>query len=335
MALALLLFALFFGFWYATAKRYRNESFVIRHGGGFIVAVTGTSIVVGVFITIMEGGSMSWLWNIVVFGTGTYFGYKVAMEVQAQRAAIDRDTPEAPRHRPTQFHDDGFDDDTDLFELDESIVEEYSSDPCTIRTTLKLKYTDAGGNRSQRVVDVREYDEMRYGGSLAGICHMRGEWRTFRLDRVNEAIDLETGEVIQDLREYLSALYANSPEAISRRLLDSSYDAIRVLYYVGKADGQFKAAEKAEMLAFCRQVSLNPDLGMDVLEYALSTMQVPSKAAFRQTVGRLAKLEESIRESVIETATRMIATQKTIDPEEQQALDYLKKRLGTDTLATI
>jgi len=70
-----------------------------------------------------------------------------------------------------------------------------ASDPHDLDTTLDLTYTDAQGSTTTRVVRTRSFDNALYGGILIGHCHLRNATRTFRFDRVRQAVDTSTGEV--------------------------------------------------------------------------------------------------------------------------------------------
>ncbi|WP_225548113.1 WYL domain-containing protein [Chromobacterium violaceum] len=61
-----------------------------------------------------------------------------------------------------------------------------------VRARLLLFYGDAAGQATEREVNVFGYDPD--GGSIEAFCQLRKENRTFRLDRIQRAIDLDTGE---------------------------------------------------------------------------------------------------------------------------------------------
>lgn len=72
-----------------------------------------------------------------------------------------------------------------------------------ISAYLEIDYTDAEGSSTRRQVAGQFYDP--HGGYLIGRCSLRADVRTFRLDRIQSATDLETGEVLNTkrLRSYL------------------------------------------------------------------------------------------------------------------------------------
>lgn len=201
-------------------------------------------------------------------------------------------------------------------------------EPFPVRATLRIVYEDGAGMKSQRVVDVRQFGADIYGGLLIGHCRMRNATRTFRTERIKQCIDEDTGEIIDDAYAYLLAKYKSSPEYIRDKLLEEEYDAIRVLFYVGKADGQLRAAEKQVILGACQSLANDSRLTEAHINDMYAEMDLPSIQAFKMAVGRLAKRGPDICSNLINAAEDIIATQKTVHPSEKEALDYMRKRFA-------
>lgn len=202
------------------------------------------------------------------------------------------------------------------------------SHPRPIQATLRLSYADATGASTERHVDVKECDTTNPSGYLIGFCHLRNAVRTFRMDRVKRAIDAESGEIIDDLCQFAAKKYAESPVAALDALLKDSADALRALFYIGKADGRFTAKEKQIFLAYCQQAAGDARITMAQVDRACFDMPIPSMQAFRLICGRLSKLDATLKAVIIAAAEQMIATEKRVSPEEEAALAYLKQRLA-------
>ena len=74
---------------------------------------------------------------------------------------------------------------------------------------IELRYRDAGGTDTRRVIQPRSVEGSREGDdvypqAVIAFCEMRKEGRTFRLERILVAADAETGEVIPDLAVHLA-----------------------------------------------------------------------------------------------------------------------------------
>lgn len=201
-----------------------------------------------------------------------------------------------------------------------------AEDPIPVRAIFQLKYRDGNGSETHRKVSVRNFDRNHLGGMFIGHCHLRGATRTFRVDRVIECIDIDSGEIVEDLSDYLTKRYESSPEFTAKKLLDSDYDTLRVLLYVGKADGQFRKAEKQIYLDVCKQISSDSTLTHESIEELIGDVDDMSITAFKQAIGRLSKKSKETQQIVFDAAEKMLATQKTVHAVEQEATDYMKSR---------
>lgn len=201
--------------------------------------------------------------------------------------------------------------------------------PMPARTSLAFAYTDAHGNSTRRTVDVREYDGTLNGGLLIGHCKMRDATRTFRFDRMRDVVDIETGEVVSNVPTYLRAKYEASPEATIEKLIGEHRDMLRALLFIGKADGRLTAGERQIILNLAVAITNDKRLDDTMIKQAFNSSTIPSLAAFKQCCGRLANNQSrEYCNQIIAAADQMIASEKTVHPAEQEALNYLKKRLA-------
>ena len=209
------------------------------------------------------------------------------------------------------------------------VAAEYApSDPKPTGGLLQLKYQDANGSQTAREVQVRECDTLNPAGYLTGHCQLRDEFRTFRMDRIKQAIDMETGEVIHDLPAWAMARYKTSPAYAMEELLSTATDALRALFYIGKADGRFTKKEKAVFLQYCQAQSGANHITLVDIDRACAALPLPSMQAFKLICGRLAKLDAATRIAILEASEQMVATEKKVSPEEAEAIAYMRKRIG-------
>ncbi len=157
---------------------------------------------------------------------------------------------------------------------------------------------------------------------------MRDATRTFRTDRIKRCIDEDTGEIISDVRAYLIKRYEESPERSRDKLVEDECDVLRVLLYLGKADGQLRAAEKAVIRDTCVALVGDSRLTDKQIDNLFATLDVPTLQAFKLAVGRLSKRDQSSRQVLLDAAQKMIGTQKAVHQAEQEAIDYMRKRFA-------
>lgn len=200
--------------------------------------------------------------------------------------------------------------------------------PLPAKARLRLSYTDGAGRKTERTVDVRQFGAFGDSVLLIGHCAMRNATRTFRSDRISSCVDEETGELVNDVRGYLQAKYDASPDRTKDLLLVDEYDTLRVFLYVGKADGQLRAAEKAVIRETCVALTSDSRLTDKSIDELFTGMDVPTLQAFKLAVGRLSKRDPTAQAVVMAAAEKMVATQKVVHASEQEALDYMRKRFS-------
>lgn len=208
-------------------------------------------------------------------------------------------------------------------------------DPKYVEASLGIDYVDANGNKTHRVVDVRAFDRNLHSGIMVGHCRLRDQTRTFRFDRIRRCVDAETGEEIAEPAAFLQARYDASPDRSLERLLVDDKDTLRVLFYVGKADGALRAPERTIMLDACHAMSGDSRITDDALKKMLASFDIPTLHGFKLAVGRLAAKEAEAKQALIDAVEKMIATQKTVHNAEKDAIDYIRKRFempGADAL---
>lgn len=199
--------------------------------------------------------------------------------------------------------------------------------PFPAKAILRIEYQDGAGKKTERVVEVRQFGTDINGNILIGHCRMRNATRTFRTDRIKTCVDEETGEVVGDVFAYLREKYDSSPDRTRDTLVEEEYDTLRVLLYVGKADGQLRAAEKTIIRETCRALANDSRVTDAMIDEIFSSLAAPTLHAFKLAVGRIGKKEASSRSLLLKSAEDMIATQKTVHPVEKEALEYMRTRL--------
>jgi hypothetical protein len=74
--------------------------------------------------------------------------------------------------------------------------------PTPVRARLKIKYLDVEGVESEREIHAHGYVDSS-PGYIEARCLVRKNNRSFRTDRILEAVDMETGEVIKRIPAFM------------------------------------------------------------------------------------------------------------------------------------
>jgi hypothetical protein len=87
-------------------------------------------------------------------------------------------------------------------------AEEKNGAPVNAR--LKIRYRDSEGAETQRTIYAISYMDSS-PGYIHARCELSRGNRTFRTDRIVEAVDLETGEVIKRIPTFMRSKYVEAP----------------------------------------------------------------------------------------------------------------------------
>lgn len=201
------------------------------------------------------------------------------------------------------------------------VVETFS-----VTANLHIKYQDGAGQITERSVQVRSVGDYLGNPTLVAHCRLRDQSRTFRIDRILECFDEDTGEVVSDVFEHLQAIYESSPAGSLDKIWDREFEALRVLYYIGKADGRLMPREREVMASYCRAVSGDERIDAELIRGYVDSFGTPSINTYKIAVGRVAKRPETEREAVRQAAQAMLAHRKKMSAVERDALDYIDVR---------
>lgn len=190
---------------------------------------------------------------------------------------------------------------------------------------VHLIYKDGNGLRTRRTVNIKAF-ATDGEGSFSAQCLMRNAHRTFLFDRVEQAIDHSTGEIINNLHQWLLTRYNNTPQGKASNIALDNLDLLKVLLYVAKADGRMTAAEIAVISTAASEIT-GTDMDVEATKCALNMLPTPSISGFKQAFGRLANNKPDIATKAMKAVQGLVNTEKKIHPSEQEALDYIYKKM--------
>lgn len=199
-------------------------------------------------------------------------------------------------------------------------------DPADIIATLHIRYQRGTDEPTERDVSVTDFDPH----SISGHCHLRGQYRTFRIFDIRSCHDTATGEVVEkeSIPTYLHALYKKTPRYTLDLLQRNHLEALQVLLYVGKADGQLRAAERKVIAAACKVLTGDVRITEQMASDLIGSINIPSFHSFKVAVGRIAKRgNPGMMKRLMIACRTIVNTQKAATATEQEALDYMAKRL--------
>lgn len=199
----------------------------------------------------------------------------------------------------------------------------------SVKADLLLTYKDSKGKTIDRPVSISGYDG---SASLKGFCSLKNSNRTFRIDRILNAIDTETGKKIDNVPDHLLDKYRQSPECAISKVFKKHLDIIKVLFYVGKADGQLRTADRKIIYQTIRSIAKNKELTDGDIGNFFKKLKVPNLQGFKIAFGRVYKKQPKQTLQLYYTAKKIVATKKTIHANEAEALEYMKKRMKKEKI---
>ena len=202
-----------------------------------------------------------------------------------------------------------------------------ASDPKNLTAHVEIEYVDADKSVTTRPVRIRAYDNELYSGIIMGHCELRDATRTFRFDRIKKCMDIETGELITDIRKYLNDKQEKSPEKSTDILTTDYLDVLKVVYFVAKADGQYRKEEKEVISEYVKLLVRDDRITVKMIDEILKEIDVPTLHGFKLALGRVLKGGEVKPDLLASCCQEIVDTQKTVHPMEKEALDYIGKKV--------
>lgn len=186
----------------------------------------------------------------------------------------------------------------------------------------EIDYMDREGSVTNRFISVYGCD----GYYMYAFCSLRGAPRTFNMENVVRAIDIDTGEIITKMKKHITEKVINDPKNHVKTALTSMLPSVRILIYIAKADGRMMASERKIITDFIVKNS-NGELDVTAVEDVIKRIEVPLKDQFFNIVDLFYKSNTEKFIEVFEYSKSIVATQKTAHPWETEALNYMESKL--------
>lgn len=215
-----------------------------------------------------------------------------------------------------------------------------------VKRRLNITYKDGSNNITKRDISVYKFGYADFGGFILAFCEMRNGNRTFRVDRILECVDLETGKVIplNGIEKYIMDIWYSSDEykeireqkqKQEEKYADERYFIsfiekykieLKVIIYMVKCDGTFNKREKAIVKEIFESLeNSHPRLTDKMLEKIYKNTEMVSFRSFQVNANKLLN-NENFKYDLLDISDNIISTQKSIHRNEQDILDYLYKK---------
>jgi hypothetical protein len=124
-----------------------------------------------------------------------------------------------------------------------------------VKVEAEIRYIDGEGQRSTRRVTTRSLVPWNGEFAILAYCHARKAHRTFLISRLQEFIDLTSGEIVPNVVEHLKAIYYVSPEGRIAGVLDRQSAEIDILLFVARANGHLSPKERNLLIGYLKKTN--------------------------------------------------------------------------------
>ncbi|MBW1730022.1 MAG: WYL domain-containing protein [Deltaproteobacteria bacterium] len=188
---------------------------------------------------------------------------------------------------------------------------------CNLDMMAGLVYVDSRGNSSKRRVEIHSIlsseDGFRY---IKGLCLLRNSWRNFREDRIQELVDLETGEIFEPPTAFFDkySLFEGSE-------LEKLQIFLHILSYLARADRRFVDEEKQVIVGVIGDFYEGPKLSL-IEAYAFNHRV--KKQGFLDDVERLRYMDQDDILYFLEKAKLLIEADGKVTAKETELFEVLR-----------
>lgn len=196
---------------------------------------------------------------------------------------------------------------------------------------LNIIFVDRDGRVTQRDVTSLRYahNPETHAGVLYAFCQLRQAKRPFAFQRIRQATDLETGEIIADVGAFLDKVYQQTPLYSLEQFLEQHGAAAFVLFSFAKADGAMRAKERAIILNWAQLQGLATPEAQAELEGQMRGWYMTNHSFWDavKSVNKEPRPPEYIN-SLWSAVVAMITSDKKMSEQEIKFLSYAAKQWG-------
>lgn len=203
---------------------------------------------------------------------------------------------------------------------------EYRDFPLEIMA--QIRYVDSRGQFSKRSIKTKRFAIDPYSESkdfsLLAYCFSRKANRTFKVSRINEFIDLDSGEFISDIPKYLDETYKKSPAGITEAIIEKLKNELVIFVYIARADSKIYKKEREAIIKFIDIEFPGASLHEDTIRSFLS--EAPSQKELKNAIDSVISMDRI--EAVLKHVDYLGKSRTKIDDFTSSAIALIRKQLS-------
>lgn len=191
-----------------------------------------------------------------------------------------------------------------------------------INLLLEVDHLQLDGTTLRGQIRVKRFRLSKQGDQaiLGAHCQLLKRFLDFNSQSLQRCLDLQSGEWIDDLPAFLEASHAASQQGQLDRLYQSYQDELAVLLYVGRADGVLQRREKELIAHYLAGRFTGGGLQVEEIARDLAWKPVPNRDDFRLATQRLALLDPSLKDQIVQLCRQLIVVKETLDGDEEASM---------------
>ena len=203
---------------------------------------------------------------------------------------------------------------------------------------VAIRYRDAKGNRATRRITVRRVWELGDRLIIDAYCHERASPRRFDAARIEEVIDLSTGERFDDAPWFLRHHVALDPAVggakadATRRAIDRVRPDLAILAFLAACDGSFDPVERDAILDYVAARCGDLDYGRARIAGYVARLH-PDEDSFFAAIQTLATRAKADLAALGQGAVAVVEADGILDDAEARFIAAMREALAEHGVA--
>lgn len=193
---------------------------------------------------------------------------------------------------------------------------------------ILFSYVDSKQQKSRRTVVCREMQNYgNQGYFLYAFCELRKAGRTFDVLKMSNISDVETGEVIEDIADYVEFQANNSGRAQLKKWAEDSEPLAKAWLYLFQANKKPSQSEYKVLKSVLSTQLENVQLSSSDIKRYHDELAIPTAVGFQRLVASIIKRHPEKLKLFADTAREIVNVRKSPNFADLAALEFMEQRI--------
>lgn len=197
------------------------------------------------------------------------------------------------------------------------------------KTTIHVKYKKTNNEISERDFDIESFSRGEKGYLVHGFCHRKKRRISLSSLGFVEAVIISTGEMIDNIQDYLDKLYRETPDAVMDDLFNVHGIGIYCLVYLAATSGAIVKKERDIIIEWINSLPGYENMNQSLIEQMIAENYRPSGVEIRDWVQKSVEKEYDFT-LVMPAIQKLKESQRDIGPEFAGFTSFLFQKTGVN-----